>query len=165
MTFIRIILIYKTTFLQVIVMCKTTFILIIIIYKTTFIPIVAICTRDSIIQHSIILYIYVTVTYVQGVIVCPLFSFPLFPLAVPSFTPFCTPFPLTWRPPAVTGIVLPLLRLLVNWPYLPHPSPIVPPFPVSQNPNCPTPNNDDIGTAPLWLCGTRTLRLILELCD
>ncbi len=66
------------------------------------------------IQHSIILYTYVTITYVHGVVALPSFQLPLAPLAVPFFTPLCTPFPLTWRPPAVTGIVLPLLRLLVN---------------------------------------------------
>jgi hypothetical protein len=53
-------------------------------------------------------------------------SFPLLPLPFPFCSPLY-PFPLTWHPPAVTGIVLLSLRLLVNWPYLPHPSP-----------NCPT---------------------------
>jgi hypothetical protein len=28
------------------------------------------------------------------------------------------------------------------------------PFPTSQNPNCPAPDNDDLGTNPLLLCGT-----------
>jgi hypothetical protein len=91
-----------------------TFIQIIIIYKTTFILAIIICTRDSIIQHSIILCTYVTFTYIHGVALLPSLQLPLAPLAVPSFTPLCTPFPLTWRPPAVTGIVLPPLRLLVN---------------------------------------------------
>ena len=91
-----------------------TFIQIIIIYKTTFILVIIICTRDSITQHSIILCTYVTITYLHGVVILPLFRLSLAPLAIPSFTPLCTPFPLTWRPPAVTGIVLPLLRLLVN---------------------------------------------------
>ncbi len=40
--------------------------------------------------------------------------------------------------------------------------PIVPPFPTSQNPNCPAPNNDDLGTIPLLLCGTRTYALIIN---
>jgi hypothetical protein len=50
-------------------------------------------------------------------------QFPLF------FSPFGSPLPplcpllLTWHPPAVTGIVHLSLRLLVNWPHLPHPSP------------------------------------------
>jgi hypothetical protein len=62
------------------------------------------------------------------------FSFPLLPLLNSPLYPFST----YLAPPAVTGIVLPLLRLLVNWPYLPHPSPIVPPlsnFPEPQLPN------------------------------
>ena len=29
-------------------------------------------------------------------------------------------------------------------------SPIVPPFPVPQNPNCSAPDNDDLGTNPLF---------------
>jgi hypothetical protein len=91
-----------------------TFIQIIIIYKTTFILVIIICTHDSIIQHSIILCTYVTFTYIHGVFTLLSFKLPLAPLAVPFSTPLCTPFPLTWRPPAVTGIVLPLLRLLVN---------------------------------------------------
>jgi hypothetical protein len=53
-------------------------------------------------------------------------QFLLLPLSVP-LAPLYTPLPLTWHPPAVTGIVLLRLRLLVNWPCLPHPSP-----------NCPT---------------------------
>ncbi len=82
--------------------------------------------------------------------------FPIFPCSpcYPSLTPFVL-FSTYLRPPVVTGIVLPLLRLLVNWPYLPPPfNPIVPPSPTSHSLNCPTPDNDDIGTAPLWLCGT-----------
>ncbi len=134
-----------------------TFIRIIIIYKTTFIQLMPYVQGDSIIQHSIILYTHVTITYIHGVDSFALFSVsPCFPCRS-LFTPLCTPIPLTWRPPAVTGIVLPLLRLLVNWPYLPTLHTIVPPFPISQNPNCPTPSNDDIGTAPLWLCGTTTV--------
>jgi hypothetical protein len=50
----------------------------------------------------------------------PCFSIPLVP-------PLC-PLLLTWHPPAVTGIVHLSLRLLVNWPHLPHPSPN-PPLP------------------------------------
>ena len=54
---------------------------------------------------------------------------PLAPLAAP-FAPLASsplyPFPLTWHPPAVIGIVHLRLRLLVNWPYLPHPSPNCP---------------------------------------
>ncbi len=47
---------------------------------------------------------------------------------LPFVPPLC-PLLLTWHPPAVTGIVHLSLRLLVNWPHLPHPSP-----------NCPTPS-------------------------
>ncbi len=45
----------------------------------------------------------------------PLFfpQLPLAPLAIPFFTPF-VPLSTYLHPPAVTGIVLPLLRLLVN---------------------------------------------------
>ncbi len=74
---------------------------------------------------------------------------PLLPLPSPLYS-----LSLTWRPPAVTGTVLPLIRLLVDWPHLPHPSPDYPTHSNSQNPNSPTPDNDDIGTTPLWLCGT-----------
>jgi hypothetical protein len=69
-----------------------TFIHVIIIYKTTFILVVIICTRDSIIQHSIILCIYVTITYVHGVVTLLSFKLPLAPLAAPFSTPLCTPF-------------------------------------------------------------------------
>jgi hypothetical protein len=134
-----------------------TFIQIIIVYKTTFILVIIICTQDSIIQHSIILAHMLQLQIYMAWLLCPLFSFPLLPLLFPlllPFIPLCTLLPLTWRPPAVTGIVFPLLRLLVNWPYLPHPSPNCPTLSHSKNPNCPTPNNDDIGTAPLRLRGT-----------
>ncbi len=65
-----------------------TFIRIIIVYKMTFIQAIAICTRDSTIQHSIILYTYVIITYIHGVVTCPLFSFPLLPLLFPLLLPF-----------------------------------------------------------------------------
>ncbi len=52
-------------------------------------------------------------------------QFLLLPLSVP-LAPLYTPLSLTWHPPAVTGIVLLRLRLLVNWPCLPHPSPNCP---------------------------------------
>ncbi len=68
-----------------------TFIRIIIIYKTTFIQIIAICTRRCIIQHSIILYTYVTITYIHGVDSCSPFNFPLLPLLLP-FNPPLYPF-------------------------------------------------------------------------
>jgi hypothetical protein len=69
-----------------------TFIQVIIIYKTTFILVVVICTRDSITQHSIVLCTYVTITNIHGVVALPSFQLPLAPLAAPSFTPLCTPF-------------------------------------------------------------------------
>jgi hypothetical protein len=58
---------------------------------------------------------------------------PLCPIATPS------PFPLyslslTWRPPAVTGTVLPLIRLLVDWPHLPLLSPNQPTHSASLEP-------------------------------
>ncbi len=55
-------------------------------------------------------------------------QFPLLssPLASPPFAPPLCPLLLTWHPPAVTGIVHLSLRLLVNWPHLPHPSPSYP---------------------------------------
>jgi hypothetical protein len=80
-------------------------------------------------------------------------SFFCFSLSVP-LAPLCTPFTLTWHPPAVTGIVLLRLRLLVNWPCLPLPSPNCPALFQLPNPNCPAPNNDDLGTNLLLLCGT-----------
>ncbi len=112
-----------------------------------------ICTRDSIIQHSIILCTYIAFTYIHGMVLLPFFTSPCSPCCFLLYS-LCTPFLLTWRPPAVTGIVLPLLRLLVNWPYLPHPSPNCPTLSNFPEPQLPTPNNDDIGTAPLWLRGT-----------
>ncbi len=51
----------------------------------------------------------------------------LSPCWLPFVPPLC-PLLLTWHPPAVTGIVHLSLRLLVNWPHLPHPSPN-PPLP------------------------------------
>ncbi len=65
-----------------------TFIQIIIIYKTTFILVVIIRTRDSIVQHSIILCTYVTFTYTHAWLLCPLFNFPLLPLLFPLLLPF-----------------------------------------------------------------------------
>ncbi len=77
---------------------------------------------------------------------------PLLLLIAPLDAPFhlCT-----WHPPAVTGIVLLRLRLLVNWPHLPHPSPNCPSPSNFHKPNYPAPINDDLGTAPLLLCGTQ----------
>ncbi len=148
MTFIRIIVIYKTTLNQIIVTYK--------IYKTTFIPAIAVYTRQCIIQRSTVLHTQSRFTYIHGVV--SLVLFPTSPCC-PSLTPFEL-FSTYLRPPAVTGIVLPLLRLFVNWPYLPPPlNPIIPPSPTSHNPNCPTPDNDDIGTAPLWLCGTVLMKI------
>jgi hypothetical protein len=133
-----------------------TFIRIIIVYKTTFIQAIAICTHDSIIQHSVILYAYVTITYIHGVVTCPLFSFPLLPLLFSLSLPFVPLFHLLgalqlWQESSSL-----FSGCLWTDPICPTLHPIVPPFPISQNPNCPTPNNDNIGTAPLWLCGTVT---------
>ncbi len=68
------------TFIQIIIIYKTTFIQIIAIYKTTFIQIIAMYTVMHI-QHSIILYIYVAITYIHGVNSLPSFQPPLAPLA------------------------------------------------------------------------------------
>jgi hypothetical protein len=65
-----------------------TFIQIIIIYKTTFILVIIICTRDSITQRSIILCTYVTITYIHGVVTLSPFKLPLAPLAIPPLLPF-----------------------------------------------------------------------------
>ncbi len=111
----------------------------------TFTPIIAICIHDmaSFSVQSFLMHIYIYIYTWRGSLLPPS-QFPLLPFLSLLYT-----LSLTWRPPAVTGTVLPLLRLLVDWPYLPHPSPIVPPIPNSQNPDCPTPDNDDIGTTPL----------------
>jgi hypothetical protein len=74
-----------------------TFIHIIIIYKTTFILIIIVCTRDSMVQHLIIFFTYVTFTYIHGVVALAFYHLPLAPLAVPFSAPLCVPFPLTWR--------------------------------------------------------------------
>jgi hypothetical protein len=58
--------------------------------------------------------------------------FSLHPFVFPLYTPL-----LTWHPPFVIGIVHLPLRLLVNWPRLPHPSPswpTLPKFPASHLP-------------------------------
>jgi hypothetical protein len=84
----------------------------------------------------------------------------------PCWFPFVSPlYPLllTWHPPAVTGIVHLRLRLLVNWPHLPTLHPTVPPFPNSQNPNCPAPNNDDLGNIPA-LAIRNTIYLSINQC-
>ncbi len=73
-----------------------TFIRIIIIYKTTFIRIIAVCTRWCIIWHSIILCTYVTITYIHGVGSCFLPISPCSPcspccsLSNPPLYPFST---------------------------------------------------------------------------
>jgi hypothetical protein len=41
--------------------------------QATFILVIIICTRDSLIQHLIILCIYVTFTYMHGVVAFALF--------------------------------------------------------------------------------------------
>ncbi len=60
------------------------------------------------------------------------------PLAGSPLSPPCIPFYLLGTLLAVTGIVHLGLRLLVNWPHLPHPSPNCPPpskFPEPQLPS------------------------------
>jgi hypothetical protein len=72
-------------------------------------------TFNHSIAHTIQSYIYMA-------------QFPLFfsPLASSPFAPPLCPLLLTWHSPAVTGIVHLSLRLLVNWPHSPHPSPNYP---------------------------------------
>ncbi len=90
----------------------------IVIYMIAFILMV-----QSLFAHTTQLHIYMA-------------QFPLLPLQIPLCLPFC-PFPLTWHPPVVTGIVHLRLRLLVNWPYLPHPSPNCPTLPKFPEPQLP----------------------------
>ncbi len=92
------------------------------------------------IAHTIQLHMYMARFHL---LIWPLLLSPCTPLCSP-----CTPPLLTWHPPVVIGIVHLPLRLLVNWPRLPHPPPVDPPFPNSQNPTCPAPNNDDLGNIP-----------------
>jgi hypothetical protein len=102
--------------------------------------------------HTLQLHIY------MAWFLLPSSQFPLAPLAVPPLLPFV---PLSTylapsscdrnRPPS--SQVACKLTL-----FAPPLTQIVPPFPTSQNPNYPTPNNDDIGTTPLLLRGT-TCRL------
>ncbi len=70
-------------------------------------------------------------------------SSPLSPFA----SPLC-PLLLTWHPPAVTGMVHLPLRLLVNWPRLPHPSPNWPTLTKFPEPHLPRAYNDDLGNIP-----------------
>ncbi len=89
-------------------------------------------------------------TYIHGV---ALFLFllpcPLHPLSSPLALP------LTYlAPSSCDRTVLPLIRLLVDWPHLPLPSPNHPIYSSSRNPNSSTPDNDDIGATSLPLCGT-----------
>ena len=64
-----------------------TFIQIIIIYKTTFILVIIICTRDSIVQHSIILAHTLQLHIYMAWTLCPFSSFPLLPLLFPLYSP------------------------------------------------------------------------------
>ncbi len=66
-----------------------------------------------------------------------------FPFIPPLYPPL-----LTWHPPAMTGIVHLRLRLLVNWPHLPHPSPNCPTLSKFPEPQLPAPNKDDLGNIP-----------------
>ncbi len=56
--------------------------------QATFILVIIICTRDSLIQHLIILCIYVTFTFIHGVVAFALFQLPLLPLLFPFLLPF-----------------------------------------------------------------------------
>ncbi len=89
-------------------------------------------------------------------------AFPLLlsPLASSLFLLLCTPFYLLWTLLAVTGIVHLGLRLLVNWPSLPHPSPKPSPLQIPRTPTAQRLTRTTSGTIRLPLSGT----LISELC-
>jgi hypothetical protein len=65
-----------------------TFIRIIIVTRRHSFWLLSYVHGDSMIQHSIILYTYVTITYIHGVDSLPSFQLPLAPLAVPSLLSF-----------------------------------------------------------------------------
>ncbi len=86
---------------------------------------------------------YNTITYIHG-------AFPLAFLTPCwfSFAHLCVPFefPSTYLAPSSCDRNRHLpLRLLVNWPRLPHPSPNWPTLPKFLEPHLPAPNNDDLG--------------------
>ncbi len=103
-------------------------------------------TIINLIQHSIIpLHTQYNYIYTWRIPAC--FSHPLlFPLH--PFVFLLCPLLLTWHPPDVIGIVHLPVRLLVNWPCLPHPSPNWPTLPKFPEPHLPAPNNDDLRNIP-----------------
>ncbi len=76
-------------------------------------------------------------------------QFPLspLPLAGSPLLPFVSPSTYLAPSSCDRNRLLPL-RLLVNWPHLPHPSPNCPTLSKFPDPNCPAPNNDDLGNIP-----------------
>ncbi len=105
MTFIRIIIIYKTTFILIIIMRKTTVILF-HMYSKSNLVIRYIYNWYQIITQS---FIHTQVWFIHSL-------YMHFPLIIPPL--------LTWRPPAVMRVVLLSPRLLVNCPLVPHCSPL-----------------------------------------
>ncbi len=91
---------------------------------------------------------YIYTQHIHGAL---LFAF--CPLLLPPCTPLC-PLSLTWHPPVVIGIVHLPLRLLVNWPRLPHPSPSWPTHPKFPEPRLPAPTMTTSGI--FWLLVSRT---------
>jgi hypothetical protein len=125
--------------------------LIIITYKVSFMRSFLGMYKAQPRRFSIIYNTHVRVTYIHGVTLS--FLIPLASFAIP-FLPSLV-LPLTYlAPSSCDRTVLPLIRLLVDWPHLPLPSPINPFIPGSRNPNSSAPDNDDIGATPLPLCGT-----------
>ncbi len=107
---------------------------------------------------SIILCTHDTDTYIHSIYMAHsnLFSCPLL---LPLCTPLCPPLyslSLTWHPPVVIGIVHLPLRLLVNWPRLPHPSSSWPTLPKFPEPHLPAPTMTTSGI--FWLLVSRTVK-------
>ncbi len=84
-----------------------------------------------------------SITYIHGAI--PL-ALPL-PLLVPPCLPFVSP-PTYLAPSSCDRNRPPPSQVACKLTPLPTPHPIVPLIPNSQNPNCPAPNNDDLGNIP-----------------
>ncbi len=95
------------------------------------------CTWDASFNFNYSFCTYCNYIYTwRGFSFCSFFNPPCSPCH-PLYSPLYS-LSLTWRPPAVTGTVLPLIRLIADWPYLPHPSPNYPThpkFPEPQQPN------------------------------
>ena len=100
------------------------------------------------IQHLIILYTYVTITYIHGVVSFPPFQFPLAPLAVPSLLPFVPPFTYL-APSSCDRNRPPSSQVACKLTLFAPPFTQLPALPNFPEPQLPMLNHDDIGTAPL----------------